>query len=106
MLQLLHLIVRGLIHWIEPVLVPLCFGLAWLLVALIFWSVWAAMRDAVNHAKQMHEIPCAHCQFFTNSHYLKCPVHPDIALSTDAINCPDYHPAVYIPRLDDEKVGQ
>jgi hypothetical protein len=105
MLQLFQPLVRGLIHLIQPVLVPLCFGLAWLLVALIGWSIWAAMRDAVNHAKQMHEIPCANCLFFTNSHYLKCPVHPDSALSTDAINCSDYQPAVYQPRLDDEGVG-
>jgi hypothetical protein len=105
MLQLLQPIVRGLIHLIQPVLVPLCFGLAWLLVGLIFWSVWAAVRDAVRHAKQMHEIPCADCQFFTNSHYLKCPVHPDRALSIDAINCPDYQPAVYLPKLDDEGVS-
>ncbi|WNZ25938.1 hypothetical protein HJG54_25995 [Leptolyngbya sp. NK1-12] len=102
MLQLLHPLVRGLIHLIQPILVPLCFGLAWLLVALVFWSLWSAMRDAVSHAKQMHEIPCADCQFFTNSHYLKCPVHPNTALSTEAINCPDYQAASYSTLPDDE----
>lgn len=74
----------------RAVLVPVCFVLAWLLVIILGWSLWSAIRDAVNRAKQMHEIPCANCQFFTNTHYLKCPVHPQTALSEEAIGCPDY----------------
>jgi hypothetical protein len=98
----LHHSLHGLIHLIQPALVPVCFGLAWLFVGLIFWSVWSAVRDAVGDAKQMHEIPCANCVFFTNTHYLKCPVHPTSALSIEAINCPDYRSAVYKLPLEDE----
>jgi hypothetical protein len=83
-------------------LIPICFGVAWLFVGLIAWSVWSLIRDALTSAKKMHQIPCAHCQFFTNSHYLKCPIHPTSALSLDAINCPDYEPAYFMPALEDE----
>jgi hypothetical protein len=93
---------RGLVQFIQPALVPLCFGVAWLFVGMIGWSIWAAIRDGVANAKTMHSIPCANCQFFTNSHYLKCPIHPKSALSPDAINCPDYASALYIPTLDSD----
>jgi hypothetical protein len=84
-----------LTHTIQPFLVPICFVLAWLLVAALAWTTWTAIRDAVASAKKMHEIPCANCQFFTNTHFLKCPVHPKSALSTDAIGCPDYQRVGY-----------
>ncbi|WP_348251226.1 hypothetical protein [Leptolyngbya subtilissima] len=38
----------------------------------------------------MHKIPCAECRYFTNDHRLKCPIHPKIALSESAIDCPDF----------------
>jgi RNA polymerase subunit RPABC4/transcription elongation factor Spt4 len=41
----------------------------------------------------MRQIPCSNCQFFVDSRYLKCPVHPKIALSEAAIGCDDYHPS-------------
>ncbi len=90
MLTSLHYVFYTALHLFQAILVPVCFVLAWLIVALLAWSLWAAIRDAVGKAKQMHEIPCANCQFFTNTHYLKCPVHPKSALSEDAIGCPDY----------------
>lgn len=107
MLQFSHSMLRALIQSLQPLLVPFCFGLAWLLVALIFWSIWTALRDVISHAKQMHEIPCASCQFFTNTHYLKCPIHPKTALSIDAINCPDYQSAIYVPALEaEDEIGR
>lgn len=89
MLASFHLL-APIVQLFQTVLVPICFVLAWSLVIILGWSLWAATRDAVNKAKQMHEIPCANCQFFTNTHYLKCPVHPTTALSEEAIGCPDY----------------
>jgi hypothetical protein len=68
----------------------LCFAVAWILVLLVVWSMGAAIREAVTTTKRLHKIPCSNCQFFTNSHYLKCPVHPSEALTENAINCPDY----------------
>jgi hypothetical protein len=89
-LQLLQLIAIQLIQLIQPILVPLCFVAAWGLIVLVGWNLVAATRDSVQRAKVMHQIPCADCRYFTNNHLLKCPLHPKIALSEDAINCGDY----------------
>ncbi len=78
------------IHAIQPILVPLCLVLAWGLMILLLWSIIAAIADTVRRAQRMHQIPCAHCTFFTKDYHLKCPVQPLIALSEQAINCPDF----------------
>jgi hypothetical protein len=75
---------------IQPALVPVCLVLAWGLVIMVGWNVWSAMRDSVARARTMHRIPCATCRFYSGDHRLKCPVHPTIAMSEAAINCPDY----------------
>ncbi len=95
MLQILHLALYQLVRFLHQISVPLCFSIAWLLVGLIAWSLWSALRDLTAQAQQMHRIPCADCQFFTNTHFLKCPVHPSSALSAEAINCPDYQASGY-----------
>lgn len=86
MLQLLH----GIAKTLEPIFVPFCFVCAWGLISLLVWSLGSAIRDSVKQAKRMHQIPCARCVFFTSDYHLKCPVQPKIALSEDAIDCPDY----------------
>lgn len=86
MLQVLHLFIKA----IQPFLIPLCFVCAWGLIILVAWSVLSAIADTVRRAKQMHEIPCANCVFFTKDYHLKCPVRPTIALSEQAIDCPDF----------------
>lgn len=91
-MQILYALVHWLIWVIQPVWVPFCFVLAWGLVGLLGWSVWAAVRDGVANAKHMHQIPCADCQFFTGDYHLKCPVRPVIALSEEAIGCSDFEP--------------
>ncbi len=84
-----ELLVLG-IKAIQPFIVPICCGCAWLLMSLVIWDVWMGVRATVERAKQMHQIPCANCQFFTNDHRLKCTVHPHIANSENAIDCRDY----------------
>ncbi|WP_421657303.1 hypothetical protein [Leptothermofonsia sp. ETS-13] len=86
MFQLLQL----LIHTIQLLLVPICFVSAWVIVFLIGWSLWAATRDTVARSRQMHQIPCSECRFFTSDYHLKCTVHPSTALTEAAINCPDF----------------
>lgn len=86
MLQFLYFVIQA----IQPFLVPICFVSAWLLVILVGWSIFGAIAATAANAKQMHQIPCAHCVFFTNDHRLKCPVHPSRALSEEAIGCVDY----------------
>lgn len=65
-------------------------AIAWSVVALGLWQVIAAGRETVRRSQAMHEIPCADCQFFTNDHRLKCPVHPHAALTAEAIGCRDF----------------
>ncbi|MEG4119437.1 hypothetical protein QUA43_18445 [Microcoleus sp. N9_B4] len=79
-----------LLKAIQPVLVPLCFVSAWGLVFLLCLSVGRTVTDSLRRAQRMHQIPCANCVFFTGDYHLKCPVQPTIALSEDAIDCPDY----------------
>ncbi len=64
--------------------------IAWTVVALGLWQVIAAGRETVRRSAAMHEIPCSDCQFFTNDHRLKCPVHPHEALTPDAVGCRDF----------------
>ena len=59
---------------------------------MMAWNLWTTLRDGVARAKQMHEIPCTGCQFFTNDYRLKCTVNPHFANSENAIDCPDYRP--------------
>jgi hypothetical protein len=84
-----HLL-QFLVRAIQPLLVPICFVSAWTIVILVAWSLWTAMRDAVQRSRRMHQIPCANCQFFTSDYHLKCTVHPASALTEAAINCKDY----------------
>lgn len=84
--QLLQLFIKI----VQPILVPICFISAWSIVLLISWSLWTAVRDTIAQSRQMHQIPCANCEFFTSDYHLKCTVHPSKALTEDAIDCADY----------------
>lgn len=79
-----------IIDTVQPLLVPVCFVSAWLLVLLVVWNTWTAARDSINTAKQMHRIPCANCSYFTDDYRLKCTIHPSIANTEEAIECLDY----------------
>ncbi|MEH2011792.1 hypothetical protein [Nostoc sp.] len=85
-------LISFLIHGIQPFLIPICFVGAWSVSILVVFSLWAAVRDSVTTAKQMHQIPCTGCQFFTDNYRLKCTVRPSIANTEEAINCSDYQP--------------
>ncbi|MEH1830517.1 MAG: hypothetical protein V7L29_00110 [Nostoc sp.] len=85
-------LISFLIHGIQPFLIPICFLVAWTVIILVVLSLWAAARDSVTTAKQMHQIPCTGCQFFTDNYRLKCTVRPSIANTEEAINCSDYQP--------------
>ena len=86
MFSLLYSLIKAL----QPYAVPICACLAWLVMLLIGWSIVAAFRDGVAKAKELHQIPCARCQYFTGDYHLKCTVHPSLALSEAAVNCTDY----------------
>jgi len=90
LINLFFAIARGLIQLVQPFLVPLCFVVAWATILFAAWSIWSAMRDSVQRAQRMHQIPCADCQFFSGNYLLKCPLHPKEALSEAAIGCRDF----------------
>ncbi|MEA5569996.1 hypothetical protein [Calothrix sp. UHCC 0171] len=83
-------ILTSLINAIQPLLVPICFITAWGLIFLVISSLYSAASHSVTIAKQMHQIPCCNCQFFTADYRLKCTVHPSIANTEAAISCTDY----------------
>ena len=85
-------LISFLIHGIQPLIVPISFIVAWTVVILVVLSLWTTARDTVTIAKQMHQIPCTNCQFFTDDYRLKCTVHPSSANTEEAINCIDYQP--------------
>ncbi|MEH2249108.1 hypothetical protein [Nostoc sp.] len=85
-------LISFLIHGIQPFLIPICFIVAWTVIILVVLSLWAAARDSMTTAKQMHQIPCTGCQFFTDNYRLKCTIRPSIANTEEAINCSDYQP--------------
>ncbi|NJR70951.1 MAG: hypothetical protein HC771_21685 [Synechococcales cyanobacterium CRU_2_2] len=65
-------------------------GLAWAIALLALWNIFVTSRDTVKRSQVLHRIPCARCVFFTNDYRLKCTVHPDIALTEEAIGCQDF----------------
>ncbi len=84
------LLLSSLLHFLQPLLGPLCFISAWIFVFLLLGTVWGSMKDISHRTQEMHQIPCASCQFFTNNYRLKCTVHPTIANTEEAVNCQDY----------------
>ncbi|NET00677.1 MAG: hypothetical protein F6K61_08890 [Sphaerospermopsis sp. SIO1G1] len=79
-----------IIDWIQPLLIPICFVLAWTMIILILVNMWTATQDTIKTAQKMHQIPCHKCQFFTNNYRLKCTIHPSAANTEEAIGCKDY----------------
>jgi hypothetical protein len=88
MVKLLYSVIQS----IQPFLVPFCGFFAWTFIVLLGWSLWSAMHEAAAKAKQMHEIPCTGCRFFTNDYRLKCTVQPSLANTEEAIHCSDRRP--------------
>ncbi len=75
----------------ELLLVPLgCVLAIWALIYLTPFAFWKALRYRIRRVEPSHKIPCSKCQYFQNSPYLQCAVHPSKVLKTEAINCPDY----------------
>ncbi len=54
-------------------------------------------KQGWNHLRQLHQVPCSRCAYFTGDYRLKCTVHPVHALTEDAIGCKDFEPASSSP---------
>ncbi|MEA5451456.1 hypothetical protein VB780_22950 [Leptolyngbya sp. CCNP1308] len=66
----------------------------WAMVLVFVLAVLLAVNDGVQRLRRLHQVPCFRCQYYTNSPYLKCPVHPLDAGSEAALCCTDYEPAI------------
>jgi hypothetical protein len=75
----------------QPVMLPLRFIGACSILSLCSWSVASFIMDAVSRAKEMHQIPCSKCRFFTGDYRLKCTINPHLANTEEAISCKDYY---------------
>ncbi|MGK7932556.1 MAG: hypothetical protein AB4041_14135 [Microcystaceae cyanobacterium] len=82
--------IQDFLQSVKPILVPICFVLTWLFIISLASTLWGSVRDGVNRAKTMHQIPCANCRFFTNDYRLKCTIQPSIANTEQAIDCGDF----------------
>ncbi|OLP16987.1 hypothetical protein BST81_18575 [Leptolyngbya sp. 'hensonii'] len=78
-----------MIHFSITLLCPI---LIWILLVSFFLAVCLAVRDGITRLRQLHQVPCSHCAFYTGDYRLKCTVHPCKALSEEAIDCLDYEP--------------
>lgn len=74
-------------------LTPLSFVFSWVFFLLVLRKVRTALDNkmvfTINHLQQ---VPCKNCRFFSNNHYLKCAVKPDVVMTEEAINCSEYSP--------------
>jgi hypothetical protein len=86
MLRVLH----ESLELIQPILVPLCFILAWVFIITLFSTLWGSFQAVTQRAKEMHQIPCANCRFSTNDYRLKCTVNPSLAHTEKAVDCADF----------------
>lgn len=69
----------------------------WAIVLIFVLSILLAVSDGIQRLRRLHQVPCCRCRYYSNSPYLKCPVHPCDAGSEKALGCPDYQPAVCQP---------
>jgi hypothetical protein len=76
----------------EILLVPISFAtVVWMLLFAMHFNLWKSVRNRMGSLqKNRHQLPCTNCQYFKNNPYLKCAVHPDRVLKSEATNCPDY----------------
>ena len=63
---------------------------AWVFILSLIATLLGVIRDIINRTKQMHQIPCTNCRYFTNDYSLKCTVQPQIANTELAIDCSDF----------------
>jgi hypothetical protein len=79
---------------IELFTVFCCLCCAWGFMGLLVWSLWNTLQKGAHQLQQLHRVSCDRCLFCTGDYRLKCTVHPTIAFSEEAIDCPDFEPTV------------
>lgn len=66
--------------------------MGWAIFCLMLSIILKVARSEIIALERLHQFPCRNCQFFSKNPYLKCAVHPCIALTEKANNCSDYLP--------------
>jgi hypothetical protein len=74
------------------VMVPLCFIAAWAALAYVISDTWKTNRKEVESNSSLSQSPCKKCRFFNSNPYIKCAVHPHVAMTQAAQDCADYQP--------------
>jgi len=64
---------------------------------VIFWTIgifiYACVPKGRQHFSSFKPPPktlCHRCRYFSDNHYLKCALHPETALTEQAVDCRDY----------------
>ena len=64
---------------------------------VIFWTIGIFIYACVPNGRQHFssfkpppKTPCYRCRYFSDNHYLKCALHPETALTEQAVDCRDY----------------
>jgi hypothetical protein len=70
---------------------------AWGMLGLAIAQVYRMFTEGTAHAKRLHQIPCADCQYFSGNYTLKCALHPHRAGTEEAIDCRDFERFVSAP---------
>lgn len=75
-------------------LAPICFMIVWAVVVFTVAALCkvADKKGGIATINRFEQVPCRNCRFFSNSHHLKCAVHPSTALTEQALDCSDYCP--------------
>jgi hypothetical protein len=67
-------------------------------ITIIAFAVFSSIFALFKKRKQLVRFdttkknPCDQCRYLSCNAYLKCALHPSIALTAGAIDCTDYHP--------------
>lgn len=74
-------------------LTPISFIFSWAILLLVLRKLRTNLDNKmVFTINSLQQVPCKNCRFFSNNHYLKCAVKPDIVLTEEAVNCHEYSP--------------
>ncbi|MBE9225944.1 hypothetical protein IQ264_10960 [Phormidium sp. LEGE 05292] len=73
-------------------IIPSTFFTFWLMYLILSTDLLKFAKHKISIIKNLEQVPCKNCRYFTNNPYLRCAVNPSIALTSQAVNCSDYCP--------------
>lgn len=79
----------------QPIPAGILMICAWTLLIASVWRFWSTCKAGVKQLRQLHNVPCHRCLYFTGNYHLKCTVHPHKALTELAIGCRDFESSTF-----------